>query len=76
MGRKNGNARHPYKPNNIDLSIELNPFNPQSLANECICQARAVFDDIDPVEVLYVWLVWGVLGILFVPSLLVLLASL
>jgi hypothetical protein len=73
MGRKHANARHRFIPPDADLSIE---FNPQPLATECLQRVVSTFDNIDPVEMLYVWFVWGTLGILFLPALVVLQASL
>jgi hypothetical protein len=73
MGRNKLNARHRYIPSDTDLTIE---FNPQPLAAECLQRVVSAFDDIDPVEMLYVWFVWGTLGILFLPALVVLQASL
>mgnify|MGYP000300313747 CR=1 FL=1 len=73
MGRKHANARHRFIPPDTDLSIE---FNPQPLATECLQRVVSALEDIDPVELLYVWFVWGTLGILFLPALVVLQASL
>ena len=73
MGRKQANARHRFIPSDIYLSIE---FNPQARTVDRLNDIISDFTDIDPIEVLYVWLVWCTLGILFLPSLLVLLASL
>lgn len=73
MGRKNANARHLFRPHDADLSIE---FNPQPLAVECLHRITSVLVDIDPVEVLYVCLVLGTLAFLFLPSFILLMASL
>ena len=72
MGRKNSNARRRHLLADTALSIE---FNPQPLAVQCLQRAVSVLEDIDPVEMLYVWFVWGTLGILFLPSLVMILAT-
>ena len=71
MGRKKVNARRMFIPAGHDLAIEFNPFHPVDMVNDVIQQI-----DIDPVEVLYTVLVLGTLSILFLPSLIFIVASL
>lgn len=71
MGRKKTNARRTFTPSGNDLAIELNPFHPVDMVNDVILQM-----DIDPVEFLYTVLVLGTLSILFLPSLIFIIAAL
>ncbi len=73
MGRKHANARRRFIPRDNELAIE---FNPQARAVEGVHQAISALGDVDPIEFLYVWLVLCTLGILFLPSFVMILATL